>query len=453
MNVSDDTLNPASLRPQAWLGLAVLLCLHVVMCCWSLIYVAEIYAGYRIAWFNETRLYAAALSVAPLAILSIVFAVRRFSFGYFVGFYFYTMILGYLWLSEFSALQYNHTLASVSAFASALAFLVPALFVTSPLKQRFALSARALDHLLSFILIMAAAIIAIGAFYNFRLVALEDIYSFRGALEFPVWLGYAIGATSNALLPFAFACFIARGDRWRAATVLLLMLMFYPITLTKLALFGPFWLLFLMVLSRIFEVRTIVVLSLLLPLSAGVILAMLFKASVPPHPLFVSYFGAINFRMIAFPSIALDIYNDFFSTHSFTHFCQISFLKPFVACPYSDPLAIVMAKAYQLGNLNASLFATEGAASVGPILAPLAAFACGLVIALANNLSAGLPPRFILMSGGLLPNILLNVPLTITLLTYGGAALFLLWYITPRAMFERNSLISPSQSFPCHQQP
>ena len=46
--------------------------------------------------------------------------------------------------------------------------------------------------------------------------------------------------------------------------------------------------------------------------------------------------------MIAFPSSALDFYNDFFSTHDLTYFCQISFLKPFVACPYSDPLSIVM---------------------------------------------------------------------------------------------------------------
>ena len=123
--------------------------------------------------------------------------------------------------------------------------------------------------------------------------------------------------------------------------------------------------------------------------------------------------------MIAFPSIALDIYNDFFSTHERTYFCQILFLKPFVNCPYSEYLSVIMSKAYQLGNFNASLFATEGIASVGPILAPLAVFACGLVISFANRLSSGLPPKFILLSGGILPHIFLNVPLTTTLLTAG----------------------------------
>ena len=52
-------------------------------------------------------------------------------------------------------------------------------------------------------------------------------------------------------------------------------------------------------------------------------------------------------------------------------------------------------------------------------------------------LSAGLPPRFVLISGAILPQILLNVPLTITLVTHGAVFLFLLWYVTPRTMFEQ----------------
>jgi hypothetical protein len=76
------------------------------------------------------------------------------------------------------------------------------------------------------------------------------------------------------------------------------------------------------------------------------------------------------------------------------------------------------------------------------LFAPAAVFACGLVIALANRLSAGLPPRFILISGAILPQILLNVPLTITLLTHGAAFLFLLWYITPRAIFEQKKALA-----------
>jgi hypothetical protein len=432
----DRTPNLAFARPRARLGLILLIGLHIVTCCVSLIYVADFYAGYHVVMFDKTRFYAAAANIAPFAIVAAVFAFSRFSFGYFLGFYFYTVVLGYLWLVEFSKFHYDHTLASISAFASAVAFLVPALFITSPIRQRLILSARAFDNLLSLILIFAAAVVAAGAFHNFRLVGLDDMYSFRGDLEFPGWLRYALGATANALLPFAFACFVARKDRWRATIVLLLLLLLYPITLTKLTLFAPLWLLILTLISRLFEARYSVVFSLFLPLLAGVVLASLAKAGALPLAPFLTYFGAVNFRMNAFPSLTIDIYNDFFSTHEHTYFCQIYLLKPLVNCPYSEPLSVVMSKAYQLGNLNASLFATEGIASVGLVLAPLAVLACGLVISLGNRLSSGLPSRFILLSGGILTQNFLNVPLTTNLLTGGAAVVFLLWYVTPRAMFE-----------------
>jgi hypothetical protein len=443
LDFSQNAPNPIFAPSQARSRLILLLGFHIVICCLSLIYVAEYYTPYKIIWFDKTRLYAAVLNVAPFVIVSPIFAFARFSFGYFLGFYFYTMILGYLWIVEFSNFHYDHRLAAISAFASALAFLVPATFITSPIKQIFMPSARAFDNVLSGILILAVAVIAAGAFYNFRLIGIADIYNFREGLEFPAWMRYAMGATSNAALPFAFACFVAWRNLWRAAVVLLLLLLFYPITLNKLALFAPFWLLFLALLSRFFEARIATVLSLLLPVSAGVVLALLVHATTFPFVPFINYFANVNFRMIALPSIALDLYSDFFSTHNLTHFCQISFLKPFVDCPYNEQLSLVMAKAYQVGNLNASLFATEGIASVGLLLAPLAVFGCGLVISLVNRLSSGLPANFILMSGSVLSQVFLNVPLATTLLTNGGAILFLLWYITPRAIFEQKASGKP----------
>jgi hypothetical protein len=149
---------------------------------------------------------------------------------------------------------------------------------------------RALEKLLFSILIFAASIVAVGSFYNFRLIGVADIYSFRNELQFPVWLAYAMGVTSSAVLPFA--CFVGRGNRWRAALVLLLLVLvlFYPITLTKLLLFAPVWLLFLVLLSHFCEARTSVVLSLFLPITAGVILALLFKFGELPYELFEKLF-------------------------------------------------------------------------------------------------------------------------------------------------------------------
>jgi hypothetical protein len=284
--------------------------------------------------------------------------------------------------------------------------------------------------LLTAILLLATAVIVAGALHNFRIVGIRNIYDVRDTLQLPQFVGYPTAILSSALLPYAFAGLIARKAYWRAGAALALLLLFYPITLTKLALFAPCWIIAILVLSRIFDIKTTVVMSLLSPVAVGLILHVLFVAETK------LYFSIVNFRFAVIPSNALDVYNDFFSRHDHTYFCQISILKRFIDCPYQEPLWIVMEKAYNLGNLNASLFATEGVASVGLLWAPVATFACGLVIALGNRLSAGLPPRFVLLSGAVLLPILLNVPLSIVLNTHGLGILFLLWYLTPRAVLE-----------------
>jgi len=179
------------------------------------------------------------------------------------------------------------------------------------------------------------------------------------------------------------------------------------------------------------------VLSLLLVIVPGVLLLPLEGQHIISEGLFISYFGPINFRMIAVPSIVQDMYGDFFSKHPLTYFCQMSFLKPFVSCPYSEPLQIVMNNNYPMGYANASLFGNEGVASVGLKWAPVSALVCGLVVALANRLSAGLPAKFILLSAGVLTQVLMNVPIATSMLSNGAGFLFLLWYVTPRSAFER----------------
>ncbi len=429
--------NCQSARRQLRPGFILLLCAHVVASCVSLSYAMDSFPG--VVTFNKSHLFLASLSASSFAWLLVLFAASEFSFGYFIGFYFYTMILGYLWSVNFSLLSYNHALAIVSIFLSALAFLVPSLYVTSPVRRRFELSLRSLDLVSSFILLLTAGIIAVGALYNFKPVSFSEMYKFREQIEFPALLRYAIGITSSALTPFAFAWFVVRKNYWRAGAALLLLTLLYPVTLTKLALFAPLWLLFLTVLSRYVAAKTAVVLSLFLPMLAGLAVLQLTKAGLFPLGPGMIYFGTVNSRMIAMPSIALEVYNNFFAGHDLTHFCQINLLKLVLACPYDEQLSVVMSKAYQMGAFNASLFATEGIASVGLMFAPLSAFVCGAVIAFGNRLSSGLPPKFVLLSGGILPQIFLNVPLSTSLLTHGAVILFLLWYITPPALFEVNN--------------
>jgi hypothetical protein len=421
-------------RDRERVRLGLLICIHIVICCVSLVYVAAYKfpiafnpASFHI-FYDPSRWHVAVAIVVTFTLVAILFALAGFSFGYFAGFYFYTMVLGYLWLNCFTDLNYDHRSAALSAAASAVAFLLPALFISTPLRQIVKLTATSFDRLLTAILVLGLATIAIGAAYNFRLVGLSEMYEYRAKLDAPTIVNYLVTMFSTALLPFALAGFVALKAYWRAAAVLALLLLLYPITLNKLALFAPVWLVSLLVLSTIVEARVAVILSLLAPVLAGLALITLFGSHA------ALYFATVNFRMIAIPSVAIDVYNDFFSRHDLTYFCQISPLKRIMQCPYPDQLGVVLQRNYGLGNFNASLFATEGIASLGTLFAPVAVFICGLVVALGNRLSAGLPPGFILTSGAMLPPVLLNVPLTTVLLTHGAGLLFLLWYMTPRSI-------------------
>lgn len=437
MIVNEDS--PVTGRVSERVALGFLIALHITLCCVSLVYLSRDYGGYHI-YFDPALRNGAIAVVAAFSVLALLFLQFPFSFGYFIGVYFYTMVVGYLWLNRFSDFDYNHRLSGASATASMVAFLIPALCISRPIHRGNIIGVATFDRLLTAILVAGVLTVLIGANYSFKLVSLAQMYEFRSKLSMPSALNYGIGIVSNTLMPFAFACFAMRGNYWRAAVTLAVLLFFYPITLNKVALFTPVWLLIMTILSRLFDCRVTAVISLLLPLAAGTVAYAMLGRSVR------FFFELINLRMIATPSNAMDVYNDFFFHHPYTYFCQINFLKAIVSCPYHDQLGIVMNHAYPgFGNFNASLFSTEGIASVGPLFAPLSVLLCGLVIGFANRLSAGLPPRLVLISSSVLVQLLLNVPLTTTLLSHGTALLFLLWYITPRDMLpQQTPLIGPA---------
>jgi hypothetical protein len=206
-------------------------------------------------------------------------------------------------------------------------------------------------------------------------------------------------------------------------------LLFYATTFTRLSLLVPFYLIFIAALTRFFEARSVVIISLLIPITVGLV-ARAFNTEITN-----AVFGFLLLRLLAVPSISLEHYFVFFADHPVTHFCQITLIRRLVDCHYPE-LGVALSNWFGLGNQNASLFATEGVASVGPTLAPLAAFVCGAVIAVGNMASAGLPRQFILVSGCMMPQILLNIPLSITFLSHGMGVLFALWYLTPRDYFD-----------------
>jgi hypothetical protein len=408
---------------------ASLLVLHLVASCISLASVAYFWPGHAIDIDREHLVNAIigtsfALAFVPLLVLA------PFSFGYLTGFGFFTTMAGYVWISYFSEFHYDHALARLSIYLSLATFMLPVLFLSVPLPRVVVLGPKAMMRLSCALLLLSIAVLMCNAAYGVTFVGVEAAGELRNSLLHPLWLRYATGATTGAVLPFAFGYFTVRRQPYLALCSLLLLACFYPVLLTKSALLAPLWLLFLLVLFAAFDPRHATILTTLLPMMTGLVLISLGRVLDPVRHIADLVHGFVSFRMLATPSSAIDVYFDFFNSHPLTHFCQVNLVRVLFGCSYQE-LGIVFANHYHLGNFNASLFGTEGIASVGPVWLPLSTFCCGLLLSIGNSLSR-LPPVLVAVSSGaVIQQGLLNAPLSITLLSNGLLALFLLWYIAP----------------------
>ena len=73
------------------LGLGTLICCHVVVCCISLICAAYLHPVYHVL-YDPSLWLIPATAVAGFTLVGMLFAFAEFSFGYFVGFYFFSMV-------------------------------------------------------------------------------------------------------------------------------------------------------------------------------------------------------------------------------------------------------------------------------------------------------------------------------------------------------------------------
>ncbi|MCA1451757.1 hypothetical protein I6F35_00840 [Bradyrhizobium sp. BRP22] len=372
--------------------------------------------------------WTAVLGTAISLCLLPLFAFANFSFGYSVGVAFFGMVTGFVWLSYFTSSRYDPVIARWSVLASLVAFLMPALLQSRPAPRMFRLKAKTMDLCVKILLIIAALILLLNFRYGFALVGLRAAEQLRAGIARPTLLNYATNNVIYAVLPFAFAFYAQRGSRLLAAVSLLLIPCFYPTLLNKTVLFAAVWLPFVFLIFRSFEPKQAAVISLGTPLAFGLLVHAILPAE---NPIAHFVFGYTNERMFAIPSIAIDYYADFFAAHPKTYFCQINIVRMISGCHYSEQLSVIFANQYGVGNLNASLFATEGIASVGLIWLPLVMFVCGLVLSIGNSCSRHLSPLMIATSSTLALLALLNVPLSTALLTNGLMLLFLLWYVCP----------------------
>jgi hypothetical protein len=232
----------------------------------SLMIVSNVAINFHISTYGRKEGIAAMLVVTVVIAGAFVFS--RFSFGYLAGFYLFAMMAGYFWFNIFGTLGYDRRVALISAIASIVLFLAPVLLITRPARRFFTLPHAVLDLLPACIFLLSAVVFLLTALNGVRLAGLTDMYKYRATLHHSQLFEYFVGIFYGALLPFTFACSLAR-KRWLMLLALCaLSLLFYTVTLTKVSLFVSSLLIFFAILSAYFEARAAVILSLLLPTAA-----------------------------------------------------------------------------------------------------------------------------------------------------------------------------------------
>ena len=194
-------------------GLALLLAISLAVNCISLATIE-----YRSGILHGHVIVLKALAGTSLMAGSIpLFLLARFSFGYLVGAGFYGVIAGFVWITYFSGLAYDHHQARLSASASLLMFLLPLLFQTAPLRRTIVLSPRAMHRLLILALCFAGAVLVWNGSYGVAFVGIREAEGLRSTFVRPAILNYITGTLIGAVLPFAFAYFALQRRYYMAA--------------------------------------------------------------------------------------------------------------------------------------------------------------------------------------------------------------------------------------------
>lgn len=147
---------------------------------------------------------------------------------------------------------------------------------------------------------------------------------------------------------------------------------------------------------------------------------------------FYDVFTLANYRLYSVPAIGFNVYYNFFAINPHTHWAHIGFISNFVHYPYGEPLPMVMADAYELGNDNASFLETDGIAAAGTAMLPFIALIFGLVMVGINTCLRGLNVTLCAIVMASVSVILIDTGLGPGLVTNGLAVMSMVLLFAPR---------------------
>jgi hypothetical protein len=226
---------------------------------------------------------------------------------------------------------------------------------------------------------------------HFQVVSLDKAHGAQADVTVSGWQGYLLGGYMGSLGGLLIALVIMFRKYYLLPLVLVGYYCCYGTLAERNAVLMPLWIAYVYFAQRWF-IRDSLIRYLLTVMAPFLFFFSLsFSLGLEDRmSTFYDLFTLANYRLYAIPAIGFNVYYDFFTINPFTYWSHIGFISNFVHYPYGQPLALVLANAYELGNDNASFLETDGLAAAGPVTLPFISMIFGLVMIAINSCLRGL---------------------------------------------------------------
>lgn len=308
------------------------------------------------------------------------------------------------------------------------------------------LSEQGFDRLLLVFYLLAGAgfVYCVGT-NHFQIVSLDKAHAAQADVTVKGWQGYLIvgfGGSFGGLL-------IALAVMYRKYYLLPLALLgyycCYGMLSERTAVLMPFWIAYIYFAQRWFFRDSMIryVLTVMAPFALFTSLVFVLDLEDRAST-FYDLFTLANYRLYSVPAISFNAYYNYFTLYPHTYWSHIGVISNFVSYPYGQPLALVMAEHYPLGNDNASFIETDGLAAAGPLAMPLAALVFGLVMVAVNSCLRGLNRTLWAIVMAAASVTLIDVPIGPGLVTNGLALMSAILLLAPREAAWNQRFLKPS---------
>lgn len=306
------------------------------------------------------------------------------------------------------------------------------------------LASRLLSLVVRVLTILALAVFIFIYKDSIQLVGFDDVYDLRfetNKVDQGAFVNYLTSWLIYCFIPFYFARGIAQNNRNDIALGFAGSVLIYVTMASKASILLG---LIMYALSRLMRTGVDYLFTLLIILSTAVLFAVII---LPDDGVLFYGKSILLVRTLSAGGWAMANYYDFFSTHGFTFYTHIRFVDAlFNAYPYGDySLGQLIGFEYTGGteaNFNANFWASDAFAALGLAGVPVVTAAICGALYLINKSAYGYPRDFVVLWFAGFWLALLNVPLSVALLSGGGfLTMLLLWLDSPKVnqLFRRFS--------------